>query len=481
MPSPFDRGSRPDGPPGASVLSAVPQDPRSSALSYEPFYGLKEQPFSLSPDPRFFYRSRFHAIAFEDLLNAIERREPLMVVTGDVGTGKTTLCRAVLTALDREPLIAAVPDPTVSPEDFLKGLLADFGAASCDEVAGQLHAASRTELRYLLREHLRPPVSNNAPVIVLIDEAQKLSGALAAEVSMLLDDDGSIQVLLVGQLELANRLAAHDMRRLDQRASARCTLAPLDRAGVAGYITHRVQKAGATPDRLTFSDDAIDAISGRSTGVPRLVNRLCDRALAIGYARRAFEIDHGMVEAGQPAAVPTAPPVPGAPGPAVVPEPVPQFLPEPLPASSMPSAEAILPSGPAIAVAAALAAPRPGAAAESLDAWLTGLDNGAIPQPTRLLVEPLPTAPDSEAEEAYPATAYDRAGSVVVVRIRWGARPRGRRHRRAERRTDRWARRLGNVLLTVTLVVGAAAFAPTIIDIVNDLWSQIISAFSVSP
>lgn len=454
------------------MLAAVPQDPRSSALSYEPFYALKEQPFSLSPDPRFFYRSRFHAIGFEDLLNAIERREPLIVVTGDVGTGKTTLCRAVLAALDRKPLVAAVPDPTVAPEDFLKGLLADFGGASGDDLAGRLHAASRTELRYLLREHLQPSSSSNAPVIVVIDEAQKLSGAIAAEVSMLLDDDGSIQVLLVGQLELANRLAAHDMRRLDQRASARCTLAPLDRAGVAGYITHRLQKAGATPDRLTFSDDAIDAVYDRSSGVPRLVNRLCDRALAIGHAQRAFEIDRRMVEAGQAFAAPAL----YVPAPATAPQP----LPEPLSATPKPGAQAAPSPAPAATVAAAPAG-SPAPAAESLDAWLSCLDNGAIPQPGRLLVEPLSQAPDSEEEE-YSAPAYERhAGSVVVVRIRWGGRPRGRRHRRAERRTDRWARRLGNILLTVTLVVAAAAFAPTIIDMVNDLWSQVVSAFSVSP
>lgn len=462
MPSPFDRGSRPDGPPGGSVLAAVSPDPRSTALSYEPFYGLKEQPFSLSPDPRFFYRSRSHAIAFEDLLNAIERREPLIVVTGDVGTGKTTLCRAVLGTLDRKPVVAAVPDPTVSAEDFLKGLLAEFGVVSVDDLAGRLHGASRTELRYLLREHLRPSVPSTAAAIVLIDEAQKLSGALADEVTVLLDDDGPIQVLLVGQLELANKLAAHDMRRLDQRASARCTLAPLDRAGVAGYITHRLQKAGATPDRLTFAETAIDVIYDRSGGAPRLVNRLCDRALALGHARRAFEIEPDMVEPGRPSAPPAA---------AAPPVATPQPGPEPLPPPATP-----------FPVTTALAGPAD-ARVDSLDAWLTGLDGGAIPQPARLLAEPLPDTPDADVEEEYPAAAYERtAGSVVVVRIRWGGagRSRPRRHRRAERRTDRWARRLGNVLLTLTLVVAAAAFAPTLIDMVNDIWSQIMSVLTPS-
>src|SRR6516225_3060457 len=144
MPSPYDR---PGGSPSHSVLSPVPQDARATGLTYEPFYGLKEKPFSLSSDARFFYQSRSHAPAFDDLLNAIKRRESLTVLTGDIGTGKTTLCRAVLQNLDRKTFSAFVADPFASREELLKVLLTDFGVASVEDLTSErLRHASRTEL-----------------------------------------------------------------------------------------------------------------------------------------------------------------------------------------------------------------------------------------------------------------------------------------------------------------------------------------------
>src|SRR5205085_4708597 len=176
MPSPFDRLGRPESLPSPGFLAPVPADARPTGLTYEPFYGLKEKPFSLTSDSRFFYQSRSHAPAFDDLLNAIRRRESLNVLTGDIGTGKTTLCRAVLESLDRKTFSAFVPDPFASREELLKVMLTDFGVASIDDVtSGRLRGATRTELSYLLYEFLGTLPALQAFAVVFIDEAQNLS------------------------------------------------------------------------------------------------------------------------------------------------------------------------------------------------------------------------------------------------------------------------------------------------------------------
>src|SRR5215831_4699635 len=290
MASAFDRG-RPD---SAPHLTPVPSDPRPSGLTYEPFYGLREKPFSLTSDWRFFYQSRAHAPAFDDLLDAIRRRESLNVLTGDIGTGKTTLCRAVLQHLDRKTFSAFVPDPFASREELLKVLLADFGVTSTDDVtSGRLRHATRTELSYLLYEFLGTLAPLQAFAVVIIDEAQNLSRELLEEVRILSDADGQLQVVLVGQLELRERLRLPEMRQLDQRVSVHCHLHPLDIAGVAGYISHRLHVAGGTSDRVRFTGEAVEAIYALSGGVPRIINRICDRSLRYGYSKKESTIDAG--------------------------------------------------------------------------------------------------------------------------------------------------------------------------------------------
>src|SRR4051794_952601 len=247
MAAPFDRGGRSDNPPGGGMLAPVHQEPRPTGLTYEPFYGLKEKPFSLTSDARFFYQSRSHAPAFDDLFNAIRRRESLNVLTGDTGTGKTTLCRAVLQSLDRKTFSAFIQDPFASREELLTVLLTDFGVASTHDVtSGRLRGATRTELSCLLYDFLATLAPLQAFAVVFIDEAQNLSPQLLEEVRILSDADGQLQIVLVGQLELRGQLKRPEMRQLDQRVSVHCQLQPLDLAGVAGYISHRLHKAGGT-------------------------------------------------------------------------------------------------------------------------------------------------------------------------------------------------------------------------------------------
>ena len=283
------------------TLNAVgrTQTASSALLTYESYYGLREKPFSLSTDPKFLYKSAAHAGTFEDLLLAIRRREGLIVLTGDIGTGKTTLCKAVLEQLDRKTFTTFVPDPFVTREALLKMLLLDFGVMSIDDLkSGRMTGASHPDLSYPLYDFLKSLVPLQAFAVLIIDEAQNLSASLLEEIRILSDlesPDKLLQVVLVGQLELRAKLKQPEMRQLDQRVSARCSLEPLSREGVAGYISHRLSVAGGADDRVQFSPDAIDTVFRVAGGTPRVVNLICDRALYRGHLARNSVIDLEMV------------------------------------------------------------------------------------------------------------------------------------------------------------------------------------------
>lgn len=271
----------------------------AGSLIYEAYYGLREKPFSLAADPKFLYKSPSHASAFEDLLAAIRRREGLIVLTGDIGTGKTTLCRAVLEHLDRKTFASFVPDPFLSRQDLLKMLLIDFGVMSVEDLKkGRLEGASRTDLSYVLYEFLVSLVPLQAFAVLITDEAQNLSLPLLEEIRILSDlggRGGLLQVMLVGQPDLGSKLKLPQMRQVDQRVTMRCELEPLSREGVAGYITHRLLMAGGGNDRIEFSAGALDVVFRGSGGVPRVINLICDRALQRGYLTRTARIDSEIV------------------------------------------------------------------------------------------------------------------------------------------------------------------------------------------
>ena len=421
------------------MFGPVPSDPRATGLTYEPFYGFREKPFSLTSDSRFFYHSRSHAPAFADLVAGIRRRESLNVLSGDIGTGKTTLCRAVLQNLDRKTFSAFVPDPFASREDLLKVLLVDFGVLSVDDlISGRLKEASRTELSYLLYEFLATLEPLQAFAVVIIDEAQNLSNELLEEIRIMSDADGQLQVVLVGQLELREKLKQPEMRQVDQRVSVHCTLEALDCEGVAGYIDHRLYAAGGTPDRIRFSDEAIEAIYRVSDGVPRIINRLCDRALHHGYLKRVGSIDRAILQAAIAGAIPSSAPAPLAPA---------RRADAPRTTQPLePGSEPTLP--------------------DPIDAWLSTVDAGkkpADPRPQRLA--PAPNTVDvmrphhwvpSEDGEAPPK----RSGFV----LRTGPPPTA-----VQAVTDKWLRRLGAVTVAITLIGTALLGAPAMLDVANDL------------
>ena len=192
---------------GEAPSAAAASTPFLPPFSYEQHYGLNEKPFSLSADPRFLFRSPKHAPAFDDLLHGIRRREGLIVLTGEIGTGKTTLIRSVLQNLDRRTFSAFVPDPFVSREDLLKMLLVDFGVVSIGDLKrGALKGASRPDLSYPLYEFLDSLVPLQAFAVLIVDEAQNLPLPLLEEIRILSDLEGReklLQVVLVGQPEPA--------------------------------------------------------------------------------------------------------------------------------------------------------------------------------------------------------------------------------------------------------------------------------------
>ena len=285
---------------GADTPSVVPFQPQD-ALTYERYFGLNEKPFSLSADPRFVYDSPAYAAAYAALLAGIRRREGLLVLTGEIGTGKTTLCRAVLQDLGRKTYSSLVPDPFASREDLLKMLLIDFGVLSIKEFTadGPLRGASRTELGYLLSEFL-DSLTPEIFVVVVLDEAQNLSLPLIEETRILFDmfgASGRLQLVFVGQPELHGKLKLPEMRQVDQRICGYHRLDPLSRDAVAGYIQHRLQAAGGHSDSKLFPPAVVDAIHQRSGGVPRLINRICDRALQLAHERQAPAVSRETLEA----------------------------------------------------------------------------------------------------------------------------------------------------------------------------------------
>src|SRR6185369_8356492 len=261
---------------------------------YERYYGFTEKPFSLTPDPKYLYRSESHGNAFDLLQYAISRREGFVVVTGDIATGKTTLCRALLEKIDRATFTALVLNPFLSEADLLKRILQDFGVISrADLKAGRLAGVSKQELIDALYDFLLGLIPLKASAVLIIDEAQNLPLPVLEQIRILsnleTDKEKLLQIILVGQLELQTLLRSPKLRQLDQRVSIRYELQPLDREAAGAYVSHRVAVAGGS-STVTFTSKALDRVHRLSNGIPRLINLICDRALLAGYSLRTSHI-----------------------------------------------------------------------------------------------------------------------------------------------------------------------------------------------
>ena len=259
---------------------------------YEEFYGLTEPPFSLTPDPRYFYRSAAHHRAFELLQYGIQRREGFMVLYGDIGAGKTTLCRTVLDTLDTNVYTALLLNPFLSETDLIKAVLKDFGVP--------VSSTGKQELINALNDFLLSIRAKRARAVIVIDEAQNIPLQTLEQIRILsnleTNKEKLLQILLVGQLNLMDVLSKPELRQLHQRISIKCELSPLTREEVADYIRHRLAVAGSTTPQVSFTPDGIRYMYEYSGGIPRLVNLIADRSLLAGMALNAQTIDKRAVQ-----------------------------------------------------------------------------------------------------------------------------------------------------------------------------------------
>jgi general secretion pathway protein A len=258
---------------------------------YLAFYGLREAPFSPTPDPRFLFQSARHREALAQLLYGVRERKGFIVLTGEIGTGKTTLLRTLLERLDTTTPVAYVHNSALGIEGLLEYILQDWGVKS----TASTHAQRLFELNeFLIDQHRQ----GRSPALV-IDEAQHLSLDTLEAIRLLSNFETThqklMQILLVGQPELRDKLNATELRQLKQRIGLRCHIGPLTPEETRLYIRHRLRVAGAA-DAGIFSDAAVQKIADYSRGIPRVINIVCDHGLLSGYADSKRRIDADVVD-----------------------------------------------------------------------------------------------------------------------------------------------------------------------------------------
>ncbi len=253
---------------------------------YQSFFAFKEQPFSLTPNPRFLFLSKTHNEVYAHLLYGIEHRTGFVEVTGEVGTGKTTILRSLLAHLDEDKYrVAFIFNPKLTAFELLRNINREFGVAD--------DGLSNPDLIHSLNEFLLAENLAGRTPLLVIDEAQNLSAEVLEQIRLLsnleTEEDKLIQVILVGQPELRKHLSDHSLRQLNQRIAVRYHLRPLNGAETSSYILNRLKIAGR-PDTNVFSAAALKRIFKYSGGVPRRINLICDRALLTAYTE-----DRGVV------------------------------------------------------------------------------------------------------------------------------------------------------------------------------------------
>ncbi|GAM09383.1 general secretion pathway protein A [Geobacter sp. OR-1] len=258
---------------------------------YCEFFGFREQPFAITPNPRFIFLSKHHREAFAHLLYGIESHAGFIELTGEVGSGKTTILRALLGQLDDATHhTALIFNPRLSADELLRTINREFGILSTGTIDELMHDLNQ----FLLNEN-----ASSRTAILVIDEAQNLDPAVLEQIRMIsnleTDTDKLIQIVLAGQPELSNLLESEGLRQLNQRIKVRFHLPPLDFSDMVSYIDHRLEIAGGWK-AATFAPGALKKIFKYSKGLPRLVNVLCDRALLIGFTEESRQISAQMID-----------------------------------------------------------------------------------------------------------------------------------------------------------------------------------------
>src|SRR3989442_13085371 len=259
---------------------------------YEPFFGLDSSPFGLPPGPRFLFRSRVHHEILSLLLYGVTTSKGVMVLLGDVGTGKTTLCRALLRELPAEAQSVLLLNPHLSETELVGAILDDLGL--------ERRGSTRGELMTVLSQHLLAAGGEGKSVVIIVDEAQHMSVEALEQVRILstleAPDRKLLQIVLAGQPELEAKLARPELRQLRQRIAVRSHLRPLAERETFRSVEHRLRAAGLGGS-LPFTWAATARVHRYSDGVPRVINLVCDRSLNAAFASRRRNVDVGTVKA----------------------------------------------------------------------------------------------------------------------------------------------------------------------------------------
>lgn len=256
---------------------------------YKKFYGLTRNPFEVSPDPYFFFQTPRHTEALANLAYGVLRRKGFVVVTGEVGTGKTLLVRCLLEVLsNNKTAFAYVYNPMISVPEFLAHVANDFGLLPST-------ARSKSETLSRLNNFLMERSRQDLTTALVVDEAQLLSWELLEEIRLLTNLETTkhklLQIVLVGQPEFDRKLDSQELRQLKQRIALRCSLKPLGRDEIKGYIYRRLELAGAASHAAAlFPDETIASIHHFSRGIPRLINTLCENSLLLGFGHGQRQI-----------------------------------------------------------------------------------------------------------------------------------------------------------------------------------------------
>src|ERR1700678_1466793 len=294
--------SRRMSPPGRSPSPWYRDPKRDEAVALRPsrrqcrmyltFFGLAEKPFSITPDPRYLYLSTRHADALAHLLYGINESGGFIQLTGEVGTGKTTVVRTLLSRVPHHADVAVILNPRVTPVEFLLTICEELGLAIAEAERDSVKSMVDALNRRLLAAH-----AEGRRIIVIVDEAQNLSAEVLEQVRLLTNLETPtqklLQIILIGQPELRELLDRTELRQLAQRITGRYHLMPLSREETKGYVRHRLRVAGATGE--IFTPGALLELHRLSQGIPRVINVACDRALLGGYTRETKKITASLV------------------------------------------------------------------------------------------------------------------------------------------------------------------------------------------
>jgi general secretion pathway protein A len=257
---------------------------------YLDYYGLSEPPFDITPNPRFLFYSAKHREAYNHLVYGIRERKGFVQLTGEVGAGKTTLCRALLEELTDQFATALILNPVMSPDELMKAIAHEFGLP--------VNGLDRLDTVAVINQFLLQQVEDGKDTVLIIDEAQDLTDELLEQVRLLsnleTDNRKLLQIVLMGQPELRDRLNNPRLSQLRQRITVRYHLLPLSRQEVNQYVQHRIHLCGGngTP---AFTAPALWRVYNYSKGIPRLVNAICDKALLAGFVAQQDRIGYRLV------------------------------------------------------------------------------------------------------------------------------------------------------------------------------------------